>query len=93
VVSITALMRFGSPDAAARYAVSAWLAGDRAKARNAASKMVVDALWNHLGDRALGPRFIGCTFRGINWGSDCDFGYTTVGIGFTMQVKGGASLG
>jgi hypothetical protein len=93
VVSITPLLRFGSPDAATKYAVSAWLAGDRAKARHAASKTVVDALWNHLGDRALGPRFTGCTFRGIDWGSDCDFDYTTVGLGFTMQAKGGASLG
>jgi hypothetical protein len=93
VVSINAQMRFGSPDAAATYAVSAWLAGDRAKAGNAASKTVVDALWNHLGDRALGPRFTGCAFRGIDWGFDCDFSDTTVGLGFVMQVKGGASLG
>ncbi|HEX8858972.1 MAG TPA: hypothetical protein VGC06_07740 [Actinomycetes bacterium] len=93
VVSIKALTRFGSPDAAAKYVVSAWLAGDRADARHAASKTVVDALWNHLGDRTFGPRFSGCTFRGIDWGADCAFDDTTVGLGFTMQVRGGALLG
>jgi hypothetical protein len=93
VVSINPLMRFGSPDAAAKYVVSAWLAGDRADARHAASKTVVDALWNHLGDRTFGPRFSGCTFRSINSGADCAFGYTTVGLGFTLQVRGGALLG
>jgi hypothetical protein len=93
VVSINALTRFGSPEAAAKYVVSAWLAGDRADARHAASKTVVDALWNHLGDRTFGPRFSGCTFRSINWGADCAFDYTTVGLGFTLQVKGGALLG
>jgi predicted lipid-binding transport protein (Tim44 family) len=93
VVSINALMRFGSPETAAKYVVSAWLAGDRSDARHAASKTVVDALWNHLGDRTLGPRFTGCTFRSINWGADCAFDYTTVGLGFTLQVRGGALLG
>jgi hypothetical protein len=93
VVSINALMRFGSPDTAAKYVVSAWLAGDRADARHAASKTVVDALWNHLGDRTFGPRFSGCTFRSINWGADCAFDYTTVGLGFALQVRGGALLG
>jgi len=93
VVSVNAQMRFGSPDAAARYVAKAWLEGDRAKARRAASETVVHALWSRLGDRAYGLRFNGCTFRDINRGSDCAFGYTTVGLGFTMQVKGGASLG
>ncbi len=93
VVAIDAQMRFGSPDAAAKYVMSAWLADDRAEARNAASETVVDALWNRLGDRAHRPRFTGCTFRDINRGSDCDFDSTTVGLGFTMQVKGGALLG
>jgi hypothetical protein len=93
VVAVNAQMRFGSPDTAAKYLVSAWLAGDRAKARHAASKAVVDALWSRLGDRAYGLRFTGCAFRGINWGSDCAFGYTTVGLGFSLQVKGGAGLG
>jgi predicted lipid-binding transport protein (Tim44 family) len=93
VVSVNAQMRFGNPDAAAKYVVKAWLEGDRAKARRAASETVVDALWNRLGDRAHRPRFNGCTFRGIDRGSDCAFGYTTVGLGFTLQVKGGASLG
>jgi predicted lipid-binding transport protein (Tim44 family) len=93
VVAVNAQMRFGSPDAAAKYVVKAWLAGDRAKARRAASETVVDALWSRLGDRAHRPRFDGCTFRGIDRGSDCVFGYTTVGLGFTLQVKGGADLG
>jgi hypothetical protein len=93
VVSVNAQMRFGSPDAAARYVLKAWLEGDRAKARRAASETVVDALWSRLGDRAHRPRFDGCTFRDIDRGSDCAFGYTTVGLGFTMQVKGGANLG
>jgi hypothetical protein len=93
VVSVNAQMRFGSPDAAARYVLKAWLEGDRAKARRAASEAVVDALWSRLGDRAHRPRFDGCTFRDIDRGSDCAFGYTTVGLGFTMQVKGGANLG
>lgn len=44
VVAVNAQMRFGSPDTAAKYLVSAWLAGDRAKARHAASKAVVDTL-------------------------------------------------
>jgi hypothetical protein len=93
VVSINAQMRFGDPDAAAKYVVSAWLDDDRAEARQAASQTVVDALWSRLGERANRPRFVGCTFRDINWGSDCTFGYTTVGLKFTMQVKGGALLG
>ena len=93
VVAVNAQMRFGSPDTAAKYLVSAWLAGDRAKARHAASKAVVDALWSRLGDRAHRPRLDGCTFRGIGRGSDCAFGYTTVGLGFTLQLKGGANLG
>jgi hypothetical protein len=93
VVSINAQMRFGSPDAAAKYVVKAWLDNDRVKARRAASETVLDALWSRSGDRAHRPRFDGCTFRGINRGSDCAFGYTTVGLGFTLQVKGGASLG
>jgi hypothetical protein len=93
VVSITALMRFGNPDDAAKYVMRAWLANDRADARNAASQTVVDALWSQVRDRAHPPRFIGCTFRDANWGADCTFGYTTVGLGFTMQVKGGALLG
>ena len=80
VVAVNAQMRFGSPDTAA-------------KARHAASKAVVDALWSRLGDRAYGVRFTGCAFRGIDRGSDCAFGYTTVGLGFSLQVKGGASLG
>jgi hypothetical protein len=92
-VSVNAQMRFGSPDTAARYLAKAWLEGDRAKARRAASETVVYALWSRLGDRAHGLRFNGCTFRDINWGSDCAFGYTTVGLGFTLQVKGGADLG
>ncbi len=93
VVAIDAQMRFGSPDAAAKYVMSAWLADDRAEARNAASETVVDALWSRLRDRSHPPRFTGCTFRDINRGSDCDFDSTTVGLGFTMQVKGGALLG
>jgi hypothetical protein len=93
VVSVNAQMRFGSPDAAAKYVAKAWLEGDRAKARRGASETAVHALWSRLGDRAYGLRFNGCTFRDINWGSDCAFGYTTVGLGFTMQVKGGANLG
>jgi hypothetical protein len=93
VVSVNAQMRFGSPDAAARYVLQAWLEGDRAKARRAASESVVDALWSRLGDRAYRPRFDGCTFRDIDRGSDCAIGYTTVGLGSTMQVKGGADLG
>jgi hypothetical protein len=71
--------------------LKAWLEGDRAKARRAASETVADALWNRLGDRAHRPRFDGCTFRDIDRGSDCAIGYTTVGLGFTMQVKGGAN--
>jgi hypothetical protein len=93
VVAVNAQMRFGSPDAAAKYVVKAWLENDRAKARRAASETVVDALWSRLGDRTHRPRFDGCTFRGIDRGSDCAFGYTTVGLGFTLQVKGGADLG
>jgi hypothetical protein len=93
VVSVNAQMRFGSPDAAARYMAKAWLENDRARARRAASETVVQALWSRLGDRADGLRFDGCTFRSMDWGSDCAFGYTTVGLGFTMRVKGGASLG
>ncbi len=93
VVSVNAQMRFGSPDAAAKYVVKAWLENDRAKARRAAGETVVDALWSRLGDRAHRPRFNGCAFRGINRGSECAFGYTTVGLGFTLQVKGGAQLG
>jgi hypothetical protein len=93
VVSVNAQMRFGSPDAAARYVVKAWLENDPARARRAASETVVDALWSRLGDRAHRPRFDGCTFRGIGRGSDCAFGYTTVGLGFTLQLKGGANLG
>jgi predicted lipid-binding transport protein (Tim44 family) len=93
VVSVNTQTRFGSPDAAARYVAKAWLENDRAKARRAASETVVHALWSRLGDRAYGLRFNGCTFRDINSGSDCAFGYTTVGLGFTMQVKGGANLG
>ena len=56
----------------------------------------MQALWSRLGDRAYGLRFDGCNFRSMDWGSDCAFGSTTVGLGFTMQVKGGgrrASLG
>jgi hypothetical protein len=93
VVSADAQLRFGGPDAAATYVVNAWLAGDRARARQAASTTVVEALWRHLEDRAHRPRFDGCVFRDRNWGSDCTFGYTTVGLGFTMQVTGGALLG
>jgi len=93
VVSIDAQMRFGSPDAAAKHVMSAWLADDRADARNATSETVVDALWNRLRDRSHPPRFAGCTFRDINRGSDCTFDSTTVGLGLTMQVKGGALLG
>jgi hypothetical protein len=93
VVSVNAQMRFGSPDAAAQYVVRAWLQDDRAKARRAASETVVHALWSRLGDRAYGVRFDGCSFRGMDWGSDCAFGYATVGLGLTMQVKGGANLG
>lgn len=93
VVSINAQMRFGSPDAAAKHVMSAWAADDRAEARNAASETVVDALWSRLRDRAHPPRFAGCTFRDSNRGSDCTFDSTTVGLGLTMQVKGGALLG
>jgi hypothetical protein len=93
VVSINAQMRFGAPDAAAKYLMSAWLADDRAQARQAASETVVDALWSRLRDRAHPPRFAGCAFRDINRGADCTFDSTTVGLGFTMQVKGGALLG
>jgi hypothetical protein len=93
VVSANAQLRFGDPDAAARYVLKAWLEGDRAKARRAASETVVDALWNRLGDRADRPRLDGCSFRDSDRGSDCAIGYTTVGLGFTMQVKGGANLG
>jgi hypothetical protein len=93
VVSVSAQMRLGSPDAAARYLAKAWLENDRARARRAASETVVQALWSRLGDRAYGLRFDGSTFRSMDWGSDCAFGSTTVGLGFTMQVKGGASLG
>jgi hypothetical protein len=93
VVSVNAQTRFGTPDAAAKYLVSAWLADDRAKAGHAASETVVDDLWSHLEDRAYRPRFNGCTFRNLNSGSECAFGYTTVGLGFSLQVKGGANLG
>ena len=93
VVSIDAEMRFGGPDAAAKYVMSAWLGDDRAQARNAASDAVVDALWNHLRDRSHPPRFASCSFRGMDWGSDCTFFSTTMGPGLTMQVKGGALLG
>jgi len=93
VVSVNAQMRFGTPDAAARYLVSAWLADDRAKAGHAASRPVVNTLWSHSEDRAYRPRFDGCAFRDPNWGSDCAFGYSTAGLGFTLQVKGGANLG
>jgi hypothetical protein len=93
VVSIYAEMRFGSPDDAAKYLIGAWLADDRADARNAASSTVIDALWNHLRDRSHPPHLAGCTFRDINHGADCTFNSTTVGLGLTMQVKGGALLG
>jgi hypothetical protein len=93
VVSINAQMRFGDPDAAAKYLMSAWRADDRAQARHAASETVVDALWSHLRDRSHPPRFTGCTFRDMNHGADCAFNSTTVGLGLTMQVKGGALLG
>ncbi len=93
VVSIDAEMRFGSPDDAAKHVMRAWLADDRAKALQAASEPVVDALWNRLQDRSHPPRFAGCTFRDINHGSDCTFDSTTVGLALTMQVKGGALLG
>jgi hypothetical protein len=93
VVSIDAEMRFGSPDDAAKHVMGAWLADDRADARNAASNTVIDALWNHWRDRSHPPRFAGCTFRDSNHGSDCTFNSTTVGLGLTMQVKGGALLG
>ena len=93
VVSIDAQMRFGDPDAAAKYVMGAWLDGDRAKARHAASETVVDALWSRLRDRAHPPRFVGCAFRDKNWGAACTFDSTTVDLGFTMQVKGGALLG
>jgi hypothetical protein len=93
VVSIDAEMRFGTPDDAAKYLMRAWLANDRADARNAASNTVIDALWNQLRDRSQPPRFTSCTFRDSNHGSDCTFNSTTVGLGLTMQVKGGALLG
>ena len=93
VVSVNAQTRFGSPDAAAKYVAKAWLEHDRARARRAASETVVQALWSRLGDRVHRPRFDGCTFRSMDWGSDCAFGYTTVGLGFTLRVKGGADLG
>jgi hypothetical protein len=93
VVSIDAEMRFGSPDDAAKYLMHAWLANDRADARNAASNTVIDALWNQLRDRSNPPRFTGCTFQDGNHGADCTFNSTTVGLGLTMQVKGGALLG
>lgn len=93
VVSIDAEMRFGSPGDAAKYLMRAWLANDRADARNVASNTAIDALWNHLLDRSHPPRFSGCTFRDSNHGSDCTFNSTTVGLGLTMQVKGGALLG
>jgi len=93
VVSIYAEMRFGSPGDAAKYLMRAWLADNRADARNAASNTVIDALWNHLRDRSHPPRFAGCTFRDINHGTDCTFNATSAGLGLTMQVKGGALLG
>jgi hypothetical protein len=71
----------------------AWLADDRADARNAASRAAVDALWSQVRDRAHPPRFTGCTFRDATRGADCGFSDTTVGLGFSMQVKGGALLG
>jgi hypothetical protein len=93
VVSIDAEMRFGGPDAAAKHVIGAWLADDRAKALQATSETVVEQLWSHLRDRSQPPRFAGCTFRDSNYGADCAFDSTTVGLGLTMQVKGGALLG
>lgn len=60
VVSVNAQMRFGGPDAAARYVLKAWLEGDRAKARRAASESVVDA---------LGATSAGCANRGMDVGT------------------------
>jgi len=91
VVAIDVVRRFANPDLAARYLMSAWLAGDRADAGNAASASAVNALWSRLGDRSYQPRFAGCTYRDL--GSDCAYDYTTVGLGLSMRVEGGASLG
>jgi hypothetical protein len=88
VVSIDAPLRFASPQTSARHLVDAWLAGDRAEARKAASATAVDALFS-LGDRRHPPAFTACSYR--NFGFDC--AYTVQGGALTMGVTGGASVG
>jgi hypothetical protein len=68
VVSIDAPLRFASPQSSARHLVDAWLAGDRAEARKAASATAVDAMFS-LRDRRHPPSFTGCTYR--SFGFDC----------------------
>jgi hypothetical protein len=89
VVAIDAPLRFANPQTSAKHLVDAWLAGDRAEARKAASATAVDALFR-LGDRRHPPTFTGCTDRSL--GFDCT--YTSQGGGaLTMRVTGGASVG
>jgi hypothetical protein len=87
VVSIDAPLRFANPQSSARHLVDAWLAGDRAEARKAASATAVDAMFS-LRDRRP-PSFTGCTYR--NGGFDC--AYTVESGALTMRVTGGASVG
>ncbi len=91
VAAVDAVRRFTGADTAAKHLMSAWLAGDRAEAGNGASAAAVDALWSRLGDRGYRPRFTGCTYR--SFGFDCNYDYTAVGLGLTMRVEGGASVG
>jgi hypothetical protein len=60
VVAIDALLRFADPQSSAKHLLDAWLAGDRAEARKAATATAVDAMFR-LGDRFRPPSFTGCT--------------------------------
>jgi hypothetical protein len=88
VVAIDAPLRFANPQTSARHLVDAWLAGDRAEARKAASTTAVDAMFSLL-DRRHPPSFTGCSYRNV--GFDC--AYTVQGGALTMRVTGGASVG
>jgi hypothetical protein len=88
VVSIDAPLRFASPQSSARHLVDAWLAGDRAEARKAASAAAVAAMFS-LRDRRHPSSFTGCTYR--SFGFDC--AYTVESGALSMRVTGGASVG
>ena len=88
VVAIDAPLRFADPQSSAKHLLDAWLAGDRAEARKAATATAVDAMFR-LGDRFRPPSFTGCTYR--SFGFDC--AYTINGGALTMRVTGGASVG